>query len=226
MKIFIIIKMISISIIWSIKGYNVEECSLKYDETYIFKSSLIAKNVINFTELKFNCTIKNYLLIIRIECSNPLIIDNTLSMTNLKLNTYAVIFSFSNIKGIQLHSNPLDSILINIKIESFSQLQLEWTYFKFYSSFITEDSCLKNTTTNYKNILTSQFLTSLKLKRTVSFNGKVCPLVFNNSNINELIVDSIVDTLLSSNLLKFNILTHVKNKVKLAQISKFEFLRL
>ena len=158
-----------------------EECCFNTNKAYRKETRITLTNFNNLNELKFNCKHPIEMSILQLIPNTPIIIDNSLELKNLKINSIDIEFAFlfTNFKGFELNSNPFKDVLINNEFKCY--------YFHIDSNF---DFYLNKTLINAKNcnenLPNLSFMKQTRvliLEKSNTNSAETCPIVFKNMNL-------------------------------------------
>ena len=157
-----------------------------------------------FEDLKFECYFNETLTVIVLKPEIPLTLDSKLNLTNLYINpkTFNFILYVANLNGFDISYDPFKDVKVNETSDIHGELVIQWSNFNFFNQnkLLNEYDCGSNSSFIFQNILSSYIFTILKIKESVKFPKEICPLVFNNSNINTIYIENIEKTFVRTNL--------------------------
>ena len=166
------------------------------DYGYVQLVVLTIENFDTFDQLKFICDDLIGIHVLQFIPNKKLILDNSLNLSSLKFQTPSLTIHFSFIKGIDISTN------LSFTSEAIPYFDFSYSDFKFYSNNTDfgEEQCLAYKSSD-NNLLTN--VINLSLRNFILFNRKLCPNLFNNSKLNQLIVSNIANTYLNKNTFEF-----------------------
>jgi hypothetical protein len=195
-----LIIIILIKLIDSISCAN-DKCCFNTSFAYGNNDYMGLYNFDNFSQLEFNCANPIKLLLWEIRPNEALILDDSLNMANLSIQTNARVFSilFNNIKGFNLYSNPFKDI--QLIYSDYIWLRFIDTKFDFYleNSLVNKKLC--NQSKHSWDLLSS--IKIFELQRVTLFATEICPFVFKNSVLIFFLINRISSSLVEKNILTF-----------------------
>lgn len=187
-------------------------CEFEYTNHVLILKNFDSFNQINFTSFHtvINATFIN------IKPSNRIILSTfDAHDLTLKVSNHNLIAIFFKLKGIEFEAVPFRSIQL---ADGYLYREIIWNFsnsdFAFYLNSTLIDAKLCNFSTFYKriskytniNIYDTTFLRSVKylfLSETTSIKNKLCPLVFDASNLKLFTIKSLSDSLIAKKRLSF-----------------------
>lgn len=149
-----------------------------------------------FDQLKLNCINQNNIKIsqLRFSPQKKLILNNKLliKIKSIEININPITLEFYNINGIDLESQ---SILANIN--KTTNLAFYYSNFNFFSNGFYLICSKSISVPIFKSINKLSFAFSTKYEK------NLCPLIFRNSNINQIYFYGLSDCLVKRNMLSF-----------------------
>ena len=166
------------------------------DFGYVELVVLTIENFDSFAQLKFICDDLIGVHVLQFIPNKKIILDNTLDLSSLKFQTPSLTIHFSLIKGIDLNTN------LSFTSEAIPYFDFSYSDFKFYvnNADFDEQQCLAYKSSD-TNLLTN--IINLSLRNFILFKSKLCPSLFNNSKLNQLVVSNIANTYLNKNTFEF-----------------------
>ena len=202
--------------------------SVSVEQYYgFFKSSFLVlklKDFDRFYEVNMNCsnTLTN-IFVIEILADKKLLLDNSLNLAglNVEFSKYSN-FYLANLKGIDLKTNSKFGLAEH---SMFSSIEIGYSSIKFYSneSLFMETNCQKY----FKGLSFFADISSLTLGKNNIYNTRISPLVFKNSKLASIRIESISNSFISKNVFKFVEIneTLCKNSLKLGKFVKYSLIR-
>ena len=189
------------------------------DSSIFNATTLILTGFNAFKELEVNCFLKFSIYLIQIIPNKNMILDQTLNLSGLELDTYNaknVFLYFSNLNGIDLKADSK----FYVKSAYIERITIEYSKFDFYYDNVLIDKVNCENFTTWAN---NTFFISTKQITFRNFNKyskSVCPLVFNNTNLAYLSLEFISNSFLNKNQFEFlnmskqNELKNFNSKIK------------
>ena len=193
-----------------------------------FKSSFLVlklKDFDRFYEVNMNCsnTLTN-IFVIEILADKKLLLDNSLNLAglNVEFSKYSN-FYLANLNGIDLKTSSKMGLKDPKSV--FSSIQIGYSAIKFYSneSLFMETNCQKY----FKGLSFFTDIVSFTLGKSNIYNTRISPLVFKNSKLTSIRIESISNSFISKNVFKFVEIneTLCKNSLKLGKFVKYSLIR-
>jgi hypothetical protein len=158
-----------------------EECCFNTNKAFKKETRITLSNFNNLNELKFKCTKPIEMSILQLIPNTPIIIDDSLELKNLKINSADIDFAFvlTNFKGFDLGSNPFKDVLINNEFKCY-YFHID-SNFDFYlnKTLINRNNCNEN----LPNLSFMKQTRVLILEKSNKNSAETCPIVFKNMNL-------------------------------------------
>jgi hypothetical protein len=162
-------------------------------------NDLIIENFNDFKQIKFDCVNASFSIqIIQFIPDKRLILDQTPNIDDLEISNNDLTVHFAFLNGIDIEANK------NLKLKPKMNFLIDISYskFRFYSNgtLFNEASCLKYKKSR-NNFLTE--INNLVFRNYVSFNYKLCPYLFEDSNLYNMFIGGVSNTFLNKNKFEF-----------------------
>ncbi len=157
--------------------YDTDFCTCEISETKTI--TLICSNFISFVELNFKATTIKFEKII-LNPKKPIDLDSSLNFNNIMLSDTSATVHLMNIKSFSYSSSPFRTIKFETNHKKFSNLIISDSVFYFH-----DDYC--KSTAKYVPDFLFSFTENIELDD-VLFDRAICPLVFHNVSLLNLII--------------------------------------
>ena len=179
--------------------------SIAYENfEFIQAYSLTIDNFKRFDEIKFNCSKTFQVMILQFIPDNFIILDNSLDLSGLLIDSPSFSLHFSNLKGIDILTDSRFNLdRTNLKYDFY--IDISYSHFVFYKNNAIFDSelCLEYARSQNNSLNFFTHTTDLVLRNYVFFSKQTCPYLFNNSSMHSLGLGFLSDTLLNRNQFEF-----------------------
>lgn len=177
-----------------------------------YNNTLVCNNFMSLSDLNFDRYINLRLKYIHLRPLKPIMFDSYIYFNFLNFDNELEI-TLSNFNGFDLLINPFDG-LVDANKNMTLIINSSTLYFYYTNQLIDTTLCNTNYfSANFKPLFSS--FNKIILAETVNFPRRTCPLLFQNSNINQLVLNRITD----SNRLNFMDSTEYESvKFKLANL--------
>jgi hypothetical protein len=186
---------------------------IEYNETTLtlFHSQETISDFDDFSQLNFTtCQSSVNITGLRIKPNRKIILDESLDFNGFKFNIMTQIFDIHlvNLKGIDFSLNNLNNLK---SLNSFDSRAIIWhielTNFEFYiyNKLINKNKC--NFDYLFPNQSDSSFLTQIHfliLGPLLTYSDQTCPLIFHNTIIQVLSIQSVGSSFIKKNLFAFS----------------------
>ena len=158
-----------------------EECCFNTNKAFTKETRITLSNFNNLNELKFNCKKPIEMSILQLIPNTPIIIDDSLELKNLKINSIDLEFAFlfTNFKGFDLGSNPFKDVFVNNEFRCY-YFHID-SNFDFYLNKTLIDR--KKCNENLPNLSFMKQTRVLILEKSNTNSAETCPIVFKNMNL-------------------------------------------
>jgi hypothetical protein len=176
--------------------------SIAYEDFVIVKiKALTLRGFNSFSDLKFECDEFFSVPMLQLIPNTELILDQSLNLTGLLIQSTGLTIHFAYLKGIDVNSHSTFHLNTNFILNKIF-IDISYSRLTFFSDseLIDIELCF-NFDASAANFLTQT--TNLVLRNYNIFNAKICPYVFNNSDLNTLVVNRISSSFLNRNQLEF-----------------------
>ena len=176
--------------------------SIAYEDFVIVKiKALTIRGFDSFSELKFECDEFFTVPMLQLIPNTELILDQSLNLTGLLIQSTGLTIHFAYLKGIDVNTDSTFHLNTNFILNKIF-IDISYSKLTFFSNsdLIDIELCF-NFDANSPNFLTET--SNLVLRNYNIFNTKICPYVFNNSDLNTLVINQISSSFLNRNQLEF-----------------------
>ena len=177
-------------------------------------TSFIINNFNSFSEINIECSaIFEHIDYIEITPKKALILDSTLNLNGLHLYKSPIFYYFSNLKGINVNLDLINSIPTSSEKIINLQIIIQYGIFDFY---FTNTKILENEAEcNSYRVQDKNFLTNLNKLRLANaiFSSKVCPMLFMSSKFQTLSLATITNSFINKNQLFFMSINKTNSKL-------------
>ena len=155
-------------------------------------------------EIKFNCSQTFQLMILQIIPDNFLILDNSLDLSGLLIDSPSFSLHFSNLKGVDILTDSRFN-LDRTHLEYDFYIDISYSHFIFYKNSVLFDSalCLEHARSEQSSTNFFTHTTDVVLRNYVFFSKQMCPYLFDDSSMHSLGLGFLSDTLLNRNQFEF-----------------------
>ena len=171
---------------------------------FIQAYALTIYNFKRFDQIKFNCSKTFKIMILQLIPDNFIILDNSLDLSGLLIDSPSFALHFSNLKGIDVLTDSRFN-LDRTNLEYDFYIDISYSHFIFYKNNAIFDSeqCLEYARSQNNSINFFTHTTDVVLRNYVFFSKQMCPYLFNNSSMRSLGLGFLSDTFLNRNQFEF-----------------------